>query len=405
MAVIFCLGQNLLSAEAELQHENNSNSLIAFEQSNNQSVSKDNIVESALTPTEKLAVLDRILPNVPQSFNIVTYVNRSKTLQELIKLGVNISKYDEDTEKASYVLLLDFEKDIKPHLLWLAVLDRILPNVPQSFNIVTYVNRSKTLQELIKLGVNISKYDEDTEKASYVLLLDFEKDIKPHLFFLHQVGVPVEKWARILTINPYLLKEDLDVLHSRIQYLVAKKFTPQSIATVAAFPIWLSHSIESIDSKLGFLQKEFHLSGAQVRAVATRLPRIVFYNQMKVRRVKYILSDEFGFSREQRAQLLVENPRIYHLCAYQTTDKLRLITKKMLIPVDMIVKCNKILTCRLHILDNRHFFLKSLDRAQYNPTLPRYVSPELLATLPDADFVSSLAKSTMEAYHMYLKTL
>ncbi|KAF2349733.1 Transcription termination factor mitochondrial/chloroplastic [Trinorchestia longiramus] len=284
-------------------------------------------------------------------------------------------------------------------------LDEILPKVSQSFNLATFVNRSPVLQQFVKLGVNVSEYDKDVEKASYVLLLDFETDVKPHLFFLYHLGVPPERWARILTKNPYILKEDLDVLTTRVQYLRSKKFSQNDIATLASYPNWLSNSIESIDTKLAFIQKMFDLNGDEVRAVATRLPRIVFSDQMTIMDVYHLLSDEYAFTKAQLKRLFLNNPRFFHLCKYQTRAKMKLLIDKMMIPVDMVVKFNKVLTCRLHVLDNRHYFLKSLERAQYDPKLPRFVSLDALAVLPDELFATTVAKSTLEAYRCFQKTL
>lgn len=59
--------------------------------------------------------------------------------------------------------------------------------------------------------------------------------------FLHSIGVPASKWGRMLTVNPFLLQEDLDTLKIRVQYLTSKNYSTEAIAhIVASYPKWLS---------------------------------------------------------------------------------------------------------------------------------------------------------------------
>lgn len=78
-------------------------------------------------------------------------------------------------------------------------------------NLAPLVNQSKVLTELVKLGVDLSKI-ESTEMADKIMKMDFKKDIKPYLLFLHDVGVPHDEIGRILTQTPYLLEEDIQTL-------------------------------------------------------------------------------------------------------------------------------------------------------------------------------------------------
>lgn len=41
--------------------------------------------------------------------------------------------------------------------------------------------RSETLQELIKLGVNLSKWDRKMGVNAFILPLNFEEDMKPYI--------------------------------------------------------------------------------------------------------------------------------------------------------------------------------------------------------------------------------
>ncbi len=69
----------------------------------------------------------------------------------------------------------------------------------------------------------------------------------------------------ILTKNAPLLLEDLDHLKTRVSYLRHKKFTGRMIRDILCEnPYWLTYSTEEIDSRLGYFQKTFDLTGDEV---------------------------------------------------------------------------------------------------------------------------------------------
>ena len=53
----------------------------------------------------------------------------------------------------------------------------------------------------------------------------------------------------------------------------------------------------------------------------------------------------------------------------------------------------------------RHQFLKSLGRAQYDPGQPQYVSPAALTEGSDVEFAEKVARSNIQLYNAFLKTL
>lgn len=53
----------------------------------------------------------------------------------------------------------------------------------------------------------------------------------------------------------------------------------------------------------------------------------------------------------------------------------------------------------------RHMFLDYLGKAQYDPTLPNYVSLDLLVLLTDDAFCTTLAMATLEDFSEFQKTI
>ncbi|XP_026464590.1 transcription termination factor 3, mitochondrial-like [Ctenocephalides felis] len=85
-------------------------------------------------------------------------------------------------------------------------LQSFTPYLKQSFNFAAYVNKSKTLQELVKLGVDLSKLEKIKNVPDYILQLDYDKDIKNRIIYLNGLGVPMEELGKFLTKNPGFLK-------------------------------------------------------------------------------------------------------------------------------------------------------------------------------------------------------
>lgn len=84
------------------------------------------------------------------------------------------------------------------------LLNEIRPNLKKSFNLAAYVNVSETLQQLVKLNVDLSLIEKDDKLASFIVRCDFEQDIQPLLRFLLDNGLNINQMGEVLTSNPYL---------------------------------------------------------------------------------------------------------------------------------------------------------------------------------------------------------
>ena len=70
-----------------------------------------------------------------------------------------------------------------------------------------------------------------------------------------------------------------------------------------------------------------------------------------------------------------------------------------------IVQFPHVLLTRDFRMRQRHGFLKLLGRDQYDPSKPNYVSPLALVSGTDAEFCFTFAKSSLQAFNDFLKTL
>jgi len=282
----------------------------------------------------------------------------------------------------------------------------ISPALQPTFNLAAYVNESYSLQQLVKLGVELYKFDSNPQIMSTILKLDFERDMKPYIRFVHDCGVPVEELGTFFTKNPMIFTEHMDDLITRINYLEHKKFSKEMITTIIRkHPKWLSQSTIDIDSSLGFFQSKFYLSGDNVRNTVTKLPKLITWPKKSVNLVMFSLNEEMGFNRSERKRLLLIHPRLYIMSKNHLLQRFNYIHNIMGINHDHIVLTPQVMSSRLFRIKQRHEYLKYLDRAQYDTTKPNYVSLLKLVSGDDSEFCLHIAKTSVEMFNNFLKTI
>ncbi|KAK6623172.1 hypothetical protein RUM43_009024 [Polyplax serrata] len=279
------------------------------------------------------------------------------------------------------------------------------PALP-SFNFAAYADKSELLQELIKLGVELYKIERNPDEAQFLAGLDYQKNVKPHLMFLYDNGVPADKLGAFVTKNPFIFKEDLLDLDVRLNYLKSKKFTTDMISTIITkYPRWLSFPVQHIDKQLGYLQQTFNLKGDHIRQMVTQLPRLVAAPKRRIMVNSFVLREEMMLDEHSLKKMITRVPSLLIKDEYTVMATFDYITKKMNIPVSLILKQPNVLLSRKFILRERHQFLRMLGRDQYNPLLPGYIPLLSLVLLKDNEFCEKIAKVSVETYNEYLKSL
>ncbi|XP_045521376.1 transcription termination factor 3, mitochondrial [Pieris brassicae] len=278
-------------------------------------------------------------------------------------------------------------------------------NHSQSFNLAAYVNTSDTLQKLMKLNVNLAKIEKKPYIAEKILKLDFESNIKNHIFFLKEY-VENESLGIFLTRNPLILCQDIADLEVRINYLQSKQFNSQDIIRIISKnPFWLMFNTEKIDRRLGYFQNTFALTGNEVRFLATKQPRIITYNLHHISTNTFVIKEEFGFNDGEIKQLLLKKPKIWMMNQKSLLERFNYIHNVMKITHEDIKQNSTILTYRNFIVKQRHLFLEKLGRAQYNRKKPNYVPLTALCSGTDVEFCKKYAKCSVADFNIFLKTM
>ena len=110
---------------------------------------------------------------------------------------------------------------------------------PVVYNLAYFANSNPVVRTLIEMGVELRQWDRNPAIGSSILKLDFERDVKPRLLFLHDLSIAADKHVSIIQNNPGIFQQSVDDLKVRIEYLKSKKFSDQDIKDiVTSAPRW-----------------------------------------------------------------------------------------------------------------------------------------------------------------------
>ncbi|KAG7253724.1 hypothetical protein CRUP_022662, partial [Coryphaenoides rupestris] len=208
-----------------------------------------------------------------------------------------------------------------------------------SFSLRDYVDESETLNKLVQLGVALWKLEQRPNVGTMLLKLDFETDVVPRLVFLKRIGVENSGLAYILSRNPFILKEDVDHLQSRVNYLVSKKFSPETVASmVTRAPYLLNFSVKRIDNRLAFYQSQLRLNPSTTRDIVARLPRLLCGSLEPVKENLKVCQIELGFKENEIQHIVTRVPNVLSMNKQKLTQTFHYIHNTMKVPHHLIVK-------------------------------------------------------------------
>ncbi|XP_053876495.1 transcription termination factor 3, mitochondrial [Malaclemys terrapin pileata] len=337
---------------------------------------------------------------VSSESNLLSPVNHYQQQAEVIPSSDTKTLYEvwEDTPPSSALEEISEEEAVQ------IVAEPPLPL--GSFTLRDYVDRSETLSKLVLLGVDLSKVEKRPNAGQLLLRLDFEKDIRKILLFLKDVGVEDNQLGPFLTQNPYILAVDMEALETRVAYLKSKKFGKEAVARmVSRAPFLLSFSVERLDNRLGFFQKELGLSVQKTRDLVVRLPRLLTGSLEPIKENWQVCQVELGFRRNEIQHIVSQIPKILTANKRKLTETFDYLHNVMGIPHHILTKFPQVFNSKLLRVKERHMFLTFLGRAQYDPAQPSYISLDKLVSMPDEVFCTEVAKASVKDFEKFLKTL
>ncbi|XP_060556797.1 transcription termination factor 3, mitochondrial-like [Ruditapes philippinarum] len=276
---------------------------------------------------------------------------------------------------------------------------------PQLKNVAPIVNDTKVLKKMVDLGVSLWVVQKKG-MIDHVLNMNFEKDVVPYILFLKDTGIPAEKIGDVFTECPWIFQHDVHNLHVRVNYLRSKKFSKsQVIKMIDCDPRFLLIPMDKIDAKLGFLQREFQLTGAEVRKIASDMSKLIIAKPVVIKENKFFLKKSLEFTENELKTLLLSCPEVYLRNFHRVEQIYNYIHDVMEIPQDLIVKFGKSLITLRYTLDTRHRFLVKLGKNQYDPTKPNYVSLYDIIVEDDEEFCKETAKTAVAEFNAFLRLI
>ncbi|XP_062580763.1 transcription termination factor 3, mitochondrial-like [Saccostrea cucullata] len=334
-------------------------------------------VGSSLSSTINTRKFNNFFPNssVTEVLKAVNSDLRSCNAQTFSEINTyldKVDKLDPDSEEwdvmTSLIAHPDENREIKYDLL---------PRVSSSVG--SYIEYSETLQKLVMLGVDLSAVEEFPFIANFLIRQDFNRDIVPKLLYLKDLGVYDHNIGQVLTTNPYILEDPIDKLQTVVDYLKSKRFTADMIGKmVVRHSMFLIMEVGQIDSKLGMLQKMFHLTGDQVREIFSTHPVLISHNRKKIQDVHFLLHNIWEFEKSQIRAIFLKCPLIFAEDAKKAVQSRLEILHAMGITTQKLSECPAVLMASHHQVRRRHAFLKEIGRAHYDPEKAGYVSLESL---------------------------
>lgn len=111
----------------------------------------------------------------------------SKCLLESVRNGVSDNSKELQSVAGEHDKCMNVEQNVKLDGSTSVLepcsedLSAIAPYFQPSFNFAAYVNNSSTLQELVKLGVDLHSFERKKDVPEFILRLEFNRDMKEHI--------------------------------------------------------------------------------------------------------------------------------------------------------------------------------------------------------------------------------
>lgn len=285
-------------------------------------------------------------------------------------------------------------------------IDNIRPPLKRSFNLASYVNSSKTLQELVKIGVSLYDIENVYPKAAQQLLqLDYERDCVKYLKLLVASGLKTSNTGRFISEFPDIFQVPILELQTRFEYLKSKGFSySQIVMALNRSSTIIAYNVKTLDHKLGQFQIEFDMPAVVLRKIISKHPTVLRHPVDQYRLINFCLTQEFGFSTRQVHTILEEQPKTIDLLRPRLIERLDLVHNSMRLSHSMITKFPKLITGPDLDIKHRFLYLRKLKRDQFNPKLPLFVQPSSLYNGTDEEFCIKWAKTSLNDYKLFVKT-
>ena len=277
---------------------------------------------------------------------------------------------------------------------------------PFTFDLAYLINESPTLKRFVEMGVDVYRWNQPNTKAKYVLTLDFERDCLQHLVFLNELGIKNKHLNDFLSYNPWIFKETIDDLRVRVNYLESKGFTSDDIRDICIrAPFLLNLSTKMIDTKVNWFTRKFHLTNADMQNFVLRAPKLLTLPLQDISDTYFKMQAQLGFEHVELQKLFQQYPKLF-IYDYKLIElNFDFLYNEMNLSRQRLSDYPPILKQSFQQLRTRCLYLKYLQRQQFDPTKPNFVSLKDLCLKTNELFCQHVTKTSIKDYLNFMKTL
>lgn len=287
------------------------------------------------------------------------------------------------------------------------LIDEMRPSLrPFTFDLAYLINESETLKRFVEMGVDVYRWNNPNEKGKYILTLNFERDCMAHLIFLNDLGLKKKKLGEFLGYNPWIFKETIDDLQVRVKYLKSLDFDDEQIRDVCSrAPFLLNLSTKTLDAKFQWFRRKFQLDQSQSKEFVVLAPKLLTLPLKGISNTYFNMNQQLDFSREEMKEIFRVYPKIF-IYDYKLIElNFDFLFNEMEIPRSAFLLYPPVLKQSFQQLRTRCLYLKYLKRAQFDPTKANFVSLKDLCLKTNDLFCQNVAKTTIQHYLNFMKTL
>ncbi|PZC78819.1 hypothetical protein B5X24_HaOG217145 [Helicoverpa armigera] len=204
--------------------------------------------ENALRPVSQ--DLSSITPYFSNTFNLAAYVNNSETLKNLVDLNVNISKIEKKPYIVHKFLTLDFEKDMKNHIIYL-----------------------NNFVEMDEIGNFLTK--------NPMILCEKLEDLEVRVNYLQSKAFKNNEIKRIIVKNPFWLMFSTLRIDKRLGYFQnCLNLRGQELRDLATKqPKLITYNLHHVKCNMFIIKEEMGFNDEEVKKLVMMKPKLLMLSQ------------------------------------------------------------------------------------------------------------------------------
>ena len=227
-------------------------------------------------------------------------------------------------------------------------------------------------------GVNIYRVDlkNNDEMRRILLRTSIENDVIPRLNILQSyMEISLSDLGTIIGKCPHILEHPLESIVANLNYYKRCNFPSESMKKMfVKHPRSLLMEPTAIDETLSVLQRMTDLPAQVLKSIVIETPRLITTDLDRITWNRNLFRDKILFDVNQFHAALKRCPEILLIRCEELEEKYYYLSQQMRVSNELISHNAEVFKKGLNNVKTLNLFLKSLNRNQYDPSKPLYIS-------------------------------